>query len=104
MKHILFNKALNFSPKGEKFACAHFSLNQLNYFKLFYSTNSSANDDNNITLIEFYGNADIMKRQMSLENKGKAGIYRWINKINGKTSKDTCTCVFDHIFIYVDWF
>jgi group I intron endonuclease len=38
-----------------------------------------------IAPVKIYENADTMKRQMSLENKGKSGIYRWINTLNGKT-------------------
>jgi len=32
-----------------------------------------------------YENADIQKEQISVDNKRKAGIYRWINKVNGKS-------------------
>ena len=31
-----------------------------------------------------YSNPDIQKDQIYFENKGKAGIYLWTNKINGK--------------------
>jgi predicted GIY-YIG superfamily endonuclease len=33
---------------------------------------------------KFYENAKIQKQQILSENKGKSGIYKWINKINGK--------------------
>ena len=32
-----------------------------------------------------YTNADTQKLQILKENKGKSGIYRWINNINGKS-------------------
>lgn len=54
-----------------------FCLNQLNM--QLYSTNSS------IVPIKSYSNADTMKEQISLENKGKSGVYQWTNNINGKT-------------------
>ena len=34
---------------------------------------------------KIYPNADIQKLDMLKENRGRAGIYRWINKINEKT-------------------
>jgi len=73
MTNILFYRAFNFS------------LNQLNSFKLFYSTDLSANTVNSVIPVKSYENADTMKRQISLENKGKSGIYRWVNNINEKT-------------------
>jgi len=38
-----------------------------------------------ITPILVYDNADLKKLQAVSENKGKSGVYRWINKVNGKT-------------------
>lgn len=32
-----------------------------------------------------YGNADIQKSQIINENRGKSGIYRWTNLVNGKS-------------------
>jgi hypothetical protein len=32
-----------------------------------------------------YENADIQQDQILSENRGKAGIYKWTNKIHGKT-------------------
>ena len=32
-----------------------------------------------------YNNAELHKKYIIKENRGKAGIYRWINKINGKS-------------------
>lgn len=32
-----------------------------------------------------YDNADVQKLLIVSENKGKSGVYRWINKVNGKT-------------------
>ena len=51
----------------------------------FYSTNSSP-DENVIKIIPMvtYYNADTLKLDILYDNKNKAGIYRWINKINNK--------------------
>ena len=38
-----------------------------------------------IVPIVLYSNAGLQKKLIKQENKAKAGIYRWINKINGKT-------------------
>ena len=38
-----------------------------------------------IPSIKKYENADILKLQAVSENKGKSGVYRWINNVNGKT-------------------
>lgn len=32
-----------------------------------------------------YDNADLLKLQAVLENKGKSGVYRWTNKVNNKS-------------------
>ena len=32
-----------------------------------------------------YNNAELNKKRIIKENRGKAGIYRWINNINGKS-------------------
>ena len=37
-----------------------------------------------VTPIFVYDNADILKSQCITDNKGKSGIYRWTNKVNGK--------------------
>lgn len=38
-----------------------------------------------IVPIKIYRNADTDKLQIIIENKGKAGVYRWTNLKNGKT-------------------
>lgn len=35
--------------------------------------------------ISTYYNTDVQKKQILVENKGKSGIYRWKNLINGNT-------------------
>ena len=47
-----------------------------------YSTNSSGDDPQPC---KFYGNADLYKLQIINENIEKAGVYRWVNLINGST-------------------
>lgn len=47
-----------------------------------YSTDSS---NNNVTPVKLYANADIQKLEIMKDNKGKSGIYRWTNPLNGKT-------------------
>jgi group I intron endonuclease len=43
------------------------------------------NNDINIIPEVTYNNADINKFIIYKENRNKSGIYRWINKINGKS-------------------
>lgn len=38
-----------------------------------------------VSPIKTYTNAEEMKREALKDNKGRSGIYRWINKINGNT-------------------
>lgn len=38
-----------------------------------------------VTSILVYDNADLLKFKVVTENKGKSGVYRWTNKVNGKT-------------------
>ena len=35
--------------------------------------------------VMIYTNADIQKQSITKDNKGKSGIYRWVNKASGKT-------------------
>lgn len=42
-------------------------------------------NNNLITPIKHYDNALINKSKILLENKGKSGIYRWINKLNNNS-------------------
>ncbi len=42
-------------------------------------------NSNNLIPAVVYENADLQKDQIFEENNKKSGIYRWINKINGKT-------------------
>jgi group I intron endonuclease len=48
-----------------------------------YSTTSGSNSF--IVPVLKYDNADISKRQAVKDNRGKSGIYRWINKVNGNS-------------------
>jgi hypothetical protein len=34
-----------------------------------------------------YENAKLQEKQIMQENKGKSGIYKWTNKINGRALK-----------------
>lgn len=36
------------------------------------------------TPVKVYENADTQKQEIFQENKGKSGIYMWVNSINGK--------------------
>jgi hypothetical protein len=38
-----------------------------------------------LTPVATYENPDLQKDQIYFENQGKSGIYRWANKISGKT-------------------
>jgi group I intron endonuclease len=51
--------------------------------KIFYTTGNLNN--NNIIPLLIYTNAEISKNVILKENKGKVGIYRWINNVNNKT-------------------
>lgn len=62
--------------------CPPKAINLGTYFiQQFYFTSSS-----NITIpVRSYSNADTQKLEILQENKGKSGIYRWANILNGKT-------------------
>jgi len=47
-----------------------------------------------------YPNADLQKKQIMLDNKGKAGIYRWINKENGKTYVGSAINLSTRLYVY----
>ena len=48
--------------------------------KLFYSTKPC-----NVIPAVTYSNADIDKVKIINDNRGKAGVYQWVNKVNGKS-------------------
>jgi NADH-ubiquinone oxidoreductase chain 4 len=53
-------------------------------FPSFFLLNS--NDTSNpITPVKSYSNANIMKKEIFIDNKDKSGIYRWVNNVNGKS-------------------
>lgn len=52
-------------------------------FRNFSSDASQSGID--IVPIKSYSNTDTMRADILKENKGKTGIYRWINKENGKS-------------------
>lgn len=35
--------------------------------------------------VAVYSNAELQKKKIIQENRGKTGIYRWTNKVNGKS-------------------
>lgn len=41
--------------------------------------------DRLISPIKSYENAELLKDMILKDNKGKSGIYRWVNNINNKT-------------------
>lgn len=55
----------------------------LNIWTRRYSITSSNNG--NIQPIVVYENSHIYKAQILKDNQGKAAIYRWVNKVNGKS-------------------
>jgi len=44
------------------------------------------NKNNSLTPVATYENPEIQKDKIYSENKGKSGIYRWKNQINGKSA------------------
>jgi Zn-dependent metalloprotease len=52
---------------------------------------TSCEQVNNISTLvkgeKVHKNADIQQNQILSENRGKAGIYKWTNKINGRAQK-----------------
>jgi len=44
---------------------------------------TDSSNSTNIIPSKSYENAYLMKKKILIENKGKFGIYRWVNKVNG---------------------
>lgn len=55
------------------------------YFSTSSKLNSVIKPNNNLNLVAIYPEADQNKLMILKDNKGKAGIYRWVNKVNGNT-------------------
>jgi len=56
-------------------------INFISFSIHFFSTNSPQS----FIPIKIYKNADIQKQENLIENKGKSGIYHWVNNINGRS-------------------
>ena len=75
-------KIKSFNSLNSCFAHALFSPSQ----SLFRSRiRISSTDKPGFVLVKIYRNADTEKLKILKENKGKAGVYRWGNLVNGKT-------------------
>ena len=57
-------------------------------------------NENNIKPVAVYKNADTQKLEILQENKNKSGIYRWINKINGKTYVGSAINLYSRFSVY----
>ena len=38
-----------------------------------------------VSPVKSYGNADLLREAVLKDNRGKPGIYRWVNKLNNKS-------------------
>lgn len=47
--------------------------------------NYSTGDNKSVDPVKIYENTDLQKLDIINDNRGKSGIYRWINQINGKS-------------------
>ena len=46
---------------------------------------NSSRCNSTVVPVIIYRNADIDKLRIIKDNKGKSGVYRWVNLINGKS-------------------
>ena len=66
--------------------CIHIKKEILQYHINFYDKSRlRTKNNNNFTPVAVYENPDLQQDQIYYENKGKSGVYRWTNLINGKT-------------------
>jgi len=56
-----------------------------NKIRASYFCTSIGNDNNELVPVAVYENSDLQKVDIIKENRGKSGVYRWVNKTNGKT-------------------
>lgn len=63
-----------------------------------FSAYSAANSP--ITPVKVYANADVEKVEIFAENHRKAGVYRWVNKINGKTYVGSSIDIGNRLYTY----
>lgn len=59
------------------------------------------NKNNSLTPVVTYENPDIQKEQIYSENKGKSGIYKWTNLINGKIYIGSSTDLSRRFWLYL---
>lgn len=67
---------------------------------LYYFDNSSLGQFSTITAAVVYGNSDLEKSNITKENKKKSGVYRWLNKINGKCYVGSSTNLSNRFYWY----
>jgi group I intron endonuclease len=53
-----------------------------------------------IVPIRSYLNSDKQKEEICRDNKNKSGVYRWVNKINGKSYVGSSTSLSKRILFY----
>jgi group I intron endonuclease len=74
---ILKNRSLSYNKLYNNFSWALLGI------RFIHTTGEGK--PNPIIPIIIYDNADIQKLQVLEENKGKSGVYRWVNKVNGNS-------------------
>lgn len=67
--------------------------------KLF-STSTNTNNSSTVTPVKIYGNADLQKQDILKDQKGKSGIYRWTNILNGKSYVGSSNNLIRRLYVY----
>lgn len=65
-----------------------------------YLDNSNLGQFSAISTAVVYGNSDLEKSNITIENKKKSGVYRWVNKINGKCYVGSSTNLSNRLYWY----
>jgi len=70
------------------------------FYKKKYINKIMQNNNTNIIPVATYSNAEKYKYKISEENKGKSGIYRWINLVTGKSYIGSAKCLSNRLNTY----
>jgi group I intron endonuclease len=76
-----YYSSVNPSPAQAVLGTRHFS----SYAKLYTKADMEVLSLSLVKAVKIYKNADLDKPLVIKENKGKSGIYRWTNLVNGKS-------------------
>lgn len=101
---ILYWISLKTAKLCRAFLCCVFLVLYLFFslFSFFYSDLNLVNEALSVTPLFVYDNIEDKKAEIWKDNKGKSGVYRWINTVTGSSYVGSSTVLNRRITCYLD--